>query len=69
MDDQLLDMSKISCHIVYVHNYEHCKDGRCSFYILNNMYIYMNLMDHQGLCMFPDGIRYFLSCGFFPQLI
>lgn len=50
--------------IVYVHKYAHCKDGRCRFYNLNNIYIYRNLMEHQGLCMFPDGISHFLSCGF-----
>lgn len=69
MDDQLLDMFTMSLYIVYVHKYEHCKDGRCSFYNLNNIYIYMNLMQHQGLCMFPKGISLFLSCGFYPQLI
>lgn len=50
--------------IVYVHKYAHCKDGRCRFYNLNNIYIYRNLMEHQGLCMFPDGISHFVSCGF-----
>lgn len=64
MDDQLVDMFKISLCIVYVHKYAHCKDGRCRFYNLNNIYIYRNLMEHQGLCMFPDGISHFLSCGF-----
>lgn len=69
IDDQLVDMFKISLYIVYVHKYAHCKGGRCSFYNLNNIYIYTNLMEHQGMCMFPGGIRHFLSCGFFPQLI
>lgn len=65
MDDQLVDMLKIYLCIAYVHKYAHCKDGRCSFYNFNIIYIYMNLMEHQGLCMFPDGISLFFSCGVF----
>lgn len=67
IDDQLVDMFKISLYIVCVHKYALCKDGRCSFYNLNNTYIYsMNLLEPQGLCMFLMELAIFFHVDFFP---